>query len=438
MKIKTAEIKMLVLATSVAILTACGGGGGGSKGGGTPTPTDPVQPVATAKLDRNHGGCTVEQPVGGFTNATLDIKDAVWMQVVGQRATATDTLLAGDKETRLRVDVTASGAAALPVGAKLVVAVTNGAATVCEEYTLTAAAATVPASVDYRTLGKSYVATLPDGLPEGTHSYQIVVHAADNSAAAKLWQTGTVKVAKAFTDKVVVYPVTFNGQTATVPSVAELKALVLRTMPHADVTVEKGENITLASLTTASGVAADGGKYRFTYAQMESALSNDIGCLQRHYDVTDPDSIPSAYARTKCIAVYPSNMVFEGADGMATLSGTNILTPSFDATDVSGVTGPYSSHWLTRGARVFAHEYGHVLGLGHAKCGTTEYLDNKDGVYRLYENGRLGSLAMGYDAGNDFYFADTAGTEFADLMSYCGKEWMSDKGYRAVIGYMAR
>lgn len=91
-------------------------------------------------------------------------------------------------------------------------------------------------------------------------------------------------------------------------------------------------------------------------------------------------------------------------------------------------------------ARTLIHEYGHVLSLGHAKCGTTEYPDNWGGTYRLYDNGRLGPVAMGFDTRDGltpYYFADSVtGTEFADIMSYCGKEWASDRGYRAVIDYL--
>lgn len=461
MNIALSHIKTLAAISTMAIMTACGGGSGG--GGGTPatpttptTPTMPTPPVATGSVTRTAAGCSIAQKLGGFTDATLEIKDATWLQVVGQKvddssASASDkTLLAAEKDARVRIDVTAAAAGtALPADAKLQLAVTSGGTTTCEEFTLTSASAAAPTSVDYRTLDKSYVATIPAAkLKEGTISYQIVVHAADAAAAPKLYKQGSVVVSPKITDKIVIYPISFDGQTGSLPSVAEIKRLILRTMPHADVTITVAPATTLATLTTSNGTNR-GSYYEFAGTKMRDALNDLANTCAADYPAPmvnesgelDPTAGPwqQRNKAEKCFGIYPNNVRFD-EPGLALLANRTLLAQSFTATDDLSVSGPYTSHWLTSGARVLVHEYGHVLSLGHAKCGTTEFPDNWGGTYRLYNNGRLGPIGMGFDTRDGttpYYFADSVtGTEFADMMSYCGKQWTSDRGYRAVIDYL--
>lgn len=476
MHITFARLTGCAAIAAVIFLTACGGGSGGDSGGGSstptpgggtpttptdPTPVDPVPPVATGSLTRTvststPAACSIEQRLGGFTDGTLEIKDATWLQVVGQKVDdsamrpSDKTLLVAGKEARIRVDVTAATAGtALPIEAKLQLAVTTPHGVTCEEIPLVSASAEAPTSVDYRVLDMSYVGVIQaDKLKEGTISYQIVVHAADSTAADKLYRKGTVVVSPRITDKVVIYPIIFDGQIGSLPSTTEIKRLILRTMPHADVTVTVVPSITLPTLTKANGVD-HGSYYLFTGSKMQDALwelrakcDNDYPLSSYSYEVAPGHwvSVDDANKKEKCFGIFPSNVAFDAGAGMALQSGRVLLTRGFSATDVT-LSDPYAGAWLAPSALSLVHEYGHVLSLGHAKCGTTDYLDNWWGTYRLYDDGRLGPVGMGFDTRDGvtpYYFhAGSKADWFADFMSYCGYMWwMSDRGHRAIIDYL--
>ena len=67
--------------------------------------------------------------------------------------------------------------------------------------------------------------------------------------------------------------------------------------------------------------------------------------------------------------------------------------------------------------RTIAHELGHNMFLWHAPCGVTGW--GVDGVYP-YPTGRIG--VWGYDFANGRLISP----DWADVMSYCGPEWISD------------
>ncbi|WP_444996962.1 InlB B-repeat-containing protein [Aliikangiella sp. IMCC44359] len=84
---------------------------------------------------------------------------------------------------------------------------------------------------------------------------------------------------------------------------------------------------------------------------------------------------------------------------------------------VVAVSKPYSG--------TIAHEFGHNFGLPHAPCGGPA---NPDPNFP-YDNARTG--VWGYDLLNKKLKAPT----LADLMSYCGPNWISDYNYKKVAKF---
>jgi hypothetical protein len=137
--------------------------------------------------------------------------------------------------------------------------------------------------------------------------------------------------------------------------------------------------------------------------------------------------------------VFPNNLTFRSATGqvvgIAYVGGITMMAQSVSATDVFSQLSPYgTSHWLDFRALTVAHEYGHLMNLDHAACGGPTDTDR-----RLYPDGRLGGGA-GFDTRRQFYFSsqrlnNSGQPQFGDLMSYCTKEWSSDRGYLATLSY---
>src|SRR5690554_1421833 len=84
---------------------------------------------------------------------------------------------------------------------------------------------------------------------------------------------------------------------------------------------------------------------------------------------------------------------------------------------------------FTASGMTIAHELGHNFNLRHADCGGAggaapgyPYVDARTGTYGVNPHGidYLGYLVQ---------------PEVADLMSYCGPRWISDRNFRAVLNY---
>lgn len=275
----------------------------------------------------------------------------------------------------------------------------------------------------------------------------------------------------------------------------ELKTLIRRTLPFSQVTVEtqRPVEVTLDDMRLVNNANGTSGYYG--YASQADALTKavDMACVAQM-----PKNLPAG-TLTRCVAVLPDNLnlkVDENlteetfADGLPNnvkdalrldldnirldrksphkltiidlggMGWSNLImesgqewpgalfTRSISSVDRDSVAtgdkievlGPYErTHWLTQPARTLVHELGHTAGLGHASCMVLEHDDA-----RLYADGRLGANGMGYDEYAEYYFsvqgAITKGglPQFADVMSYCGKEWMSDKGWRLMIDYLGK
>ncbi len=186
-------------------------------------------------------------------------------------------------------------------------------------------------------------------------------------------------------------------------------------------------SITLGNLLS-SGIAS--------IASMTSVLDEvDNYCAQLN------GSQRTARTAPKCVALFPDTISFRPASGsgqvvgLAYVGGIAMVAQQVLNTDDNTITSPYASrHWMNYRALTLAHEYGHLLNMDHASCGGATGLDP-----RLYSDGRLNG-GGGWDEVRDAYFSSTRldannQPQFADLMSYCGKEWTSDRGYLAELNY---
>jgi hypothetical protein len=81
--------------------------------------------------------------------------------------------------------------------------------------------------------------------------------------------------------------------------------------------------------------------------------------------------------------------------------------------------------YLSSGAHVMAHEVGHNMGRWHAPCGGPS---GTDASYP-YVGGQIGVWGMDLPA---LQLKDPA---TADLMSYCGPSWVSDYNWTGMLGY---
>lgn len=421
--------KLLVCALTLA-LTACGGGGGGSDvqrvRAGIETATD-------GSSRRVNGPCPFSQRLGAASADGLRISRVSLLQTIGQDAGSTATRLVAGKATRVRVDILANSARPAPADRQLLVSV-GGA---CTTLTLDGPSS-VPVSADASTLAGSYVATIPaelvqPGLTLTTVIDNTVAHSA--AEADQLQRIDSIAVAPVVSETLRIIPLVYQGAPGYVTLPSALADLLRRMHPLSNLTLTSGE----ASFAPPS---LNGAANRFNFSGQEStqtmsaALAElDQECIRRN------GSQSSAATSPKCLGVFPDNLSFVSPSdpgrtvvGLAYVGGISMMTQSVAQVDVNTVTSPYaSSHWLDFRAVTVAHEFGHLLNLGHADCGGPSGIDS-----RLHADGRLDG-GSGYDSGRDFFFSSAGdrGSSFGDLMSYCSKEWPSDRGYLAALDYRA-
>jgi hypothetical protein len=105
-------------------------------------------------------------------------------------------------------------------------------------------------------------------------------------------------------------------------------------------------------------------------------------------------------------------------------------TYSFGGTGIGYIGAPAALgvDWTSYRASTAAHEWGHNFNRLHAPCGGPA---NPDPRFP-YPNARIG--AFGYDPRSNRLLQPSG---FADLMSYCSPEWVSDYTYRGVIDWLA-
>lgn len=427
--------RFLLIILSIMV-SACGGGGGGGTSQPTSTNGTSTAPVSmTLSPDGSartvNTNCPFSQALGSARNDGLRIEQVRWLQTVSLDPTQPDTRLAGGKTVKLRVDLLADSARAAPVIRS--VRVYDPATSTCTNYTLSGPN-TVPTSISLDSLSNAFVATLPADKIKPGMGVSIVFDDSTGRTAGEADSTFRYflpSVAPAQTETVRIIPLTILGVTASVSS-ANLGAVLTRLHPISGVTVLTSPALPVTSISVSnlisSGVAS--------ISTMTSLLDEvDNYCAQLN------GSQRSARTAPKCIALFPDTISFRPSSGsgqvvgLAYVGGISLVAQQVLNTDDNTITSPYASrHWMNYRALTLAHEYGHLLNMDHASCGGATGLDP-----RLYSDGRLDG-GGGWDEVRDAYFSSTRldsnnQPQFADLMSYCGKEWASDRGYLAELNY---
>jgi len=417
------------------LLAACGGGGGGS----VASTGGQVNPVVTSSgnVRQITADCSFTQNLGAARLDGLRIDSVRWLQTVAQDPEQSSTRLVAGKAVKVRVDVLANSIVSSPATRKL--RVYDPGTSSCTDYILSGPSS-VPVSSNVDTLTTAYTATLPASAVKPGMSVAIFLDDASGRSATEADQTYRYyqpTVVPAVTEQIRLIPITFAGSTGYVGSTTDVARLLERLMPVSQALVTTEAPFTPTLLTLASLLSV-GSVNVGSLTNMQTLLSElDDHCASLN------GSQASARTAPKCIGVFPDNLVFKQLlssssqyVGLGYVGGIALIAQSVPVIEQSGVNSPYdSNHWLTYRATTIAHEFGHLLNLNHGNCGGATGIDP-----RLYSDGRLGSGA-GYDSYRDFYFSATRTSggvsQFADLMSYCGKEWMSDKGWQAALGYRA-
>jgi len=413
-----------LLAVSI-LLTACGGGGGGSvNSASNDTPSIPTSVAAS---------CQQQSIIGTAANDGLRIARVSWLQVVDQLADD-QALLVSEKATRLRVDVIADSVRNAPGRREL--RVQDPVTGECSLLSMTGPAR-IPTRVDETTLANSFVVDIPPNLMKSGTRFNLLiddVSGRSEAESALVKRSLTPRIAPAIREILYVIPISLGGRTGYIPSDSnQLAGLLTRLHPVSEVRIAQTAPFTPSGiLATAASALGSGLNFNGTLSDMQSLLN-----AVDDYCQTLAQGNRAALS-PKCLGVFPDQLLFRPAGstnslytGLAFVGGITMLTQSFNRVDVMSVGSPYlSSHWIDDRALTVAHEYGHLLDLDHAACGGASGTDP-----RLYEDGRL-NAGSGFDVIRGVFFSAAGRTnEFADLMSYCGKEWTSDRGYQASLNY---
>ncbi|MDZ4387676.1 MAG: hypothetical protein U0998_10885 [Moraxellaceae bacterium] len=428
-----------VLTLLSILLAGCGGGGGGQSTDSTANPTSSPNPTVT--LDESSRTINAECPItqtlmpSGTRGDGMRIDDISWLQTVQLDPDHPDTRMVAGKAIKLRVDLLADTNPLSPL--QRVARIYDPVSKSCKDLALSGPSR-VPASTNVESLTTAYSVTIPAELVKPNMSVSVLFN--DNTGrsvaeANQIYRVLRPVIRPAITETIRVIPIQLLTQLGSFSSSQDLSDLITRLYPVTNVNVVVQQPFVLSSGLISSLIGLLGGTYQGTIGQMQTLLSQlDDHCQSLNGNANNSRTAP------KCVALLPSNLIFRPSGsttsqivGLAYVGGITMLTRSISSID-TGVTSPYlSGHWIGFDAMTFAHEYGHLLNLDHANCGSPSMLDP-----RLYSDGRLGGGA-GWDAVKDVYFSSqrqlNGQPQFADVMSYCGKEWMSDRGYLASLGY---
>lgn len=420
--------------TLSALVSACGGGGGGSSSpANDPVSSTPVvitTPSNNASLREISGDCRFTQNLGAPRNDNLRISSVSWLQSVQLNSDAPDTRLAGGKAVKMRIDVLASNSPLTPVVRNIRVYDPDTAT--CTTLPVSAPYR-VPGSINTRDLNSAMTADIPANLVKPGMSVALWLDDGAGRSASEAdatYRILTPRVAPIIEETVRIIPIRLLGTTGNINSAADIESLLERLYPVSKVNVVSAPAFDVGGLLTGL-LSGNGGLLSGTIGQMQNLLDLlDDRCAALNGRQSSARSAP------KCIGMLPNNLIFNSSSGsgqvvgLAYVGGTTLLARAVTTVDNLGVNSPYSgNHWINFNAMTLAHEFGHLMDLDHAACGGATGLDP-----RLYSDGQLGNGA-GYDAVRGAYFSSANTDEFADVMSYCGKEWMSDRGYLAAMAY---
>lgn len=411
-----------------------------------PVSPEPMAPAPSAKVRTVAAtSCPVQQQLGDAQQDGLHIAAVHWLQVVSQSGDDPDTVLAGEKAVRVRVDVLADKTGIAPVNPML--HVYDPRSQRCQSIGLRGPA-TYPETIDPLTLKTAFVADLPADLVRTNIAVVVDVASASGrtpTEADKTYVELKPRVAAAISADVRFIPLTMAGHTGRIEvTKAEAASLLLRLFPYSKVTAHIDTPLVIQTIpasefhTTGLGILFDTGNQ-----DNDKKITRELHARCQRLSA---QNLP-AHRAVKCVGLLPTEVKpvsFSGSDPghqagwvVNTISNTVLVAPSLLQVDDRSVHAPDTGrHWLSDNALTLAHEYGHVLSLDHAGC------DARDHDQRFHAKGTLGTAGAGYDSVRDFYFSAESkkadGTpRFHDLMSYCKLQWMSDLGYRQAIAYLA-
>ncbi len=433
------DYRALVLAT--LLLTGCGGGGGGGNAAQTSTGGSSSGNSTISYDDSSrtiNSECPITQTLltNGVRADGMRIDDISWLQTVQLDPDHADTRMVAGKAIKLRVDLLATTNPLSPL--QRVARVYDPSTGSCTDLALTGPSR-VPAFANIENLtSTAYSVTIPAGLVKPGMTVSVLFN--DNTGRSEAEADETYRVLRpvirpAITETIRVIPIRLLTQQGAFSSTQSLSDLITRLYPVTNVNVVQASPFVVSANLLNSLTLLLGGTYEGSIGQMQNLLSQlDDYCQSLNGSSSNARTAP------KCVGLLPSNLIFRPVGsttsqvvGLAYVGGITMISRSVSSINTN-ITNPYASgHWIGFDAMTFAHEYGHLLNLDHANCGSPSMLDP-----RLYNDGRLGNGA-GWDAVRDIYFSSqrlqNGQPQFADVMSYCGKEWMSDRGYLAALGY---
>lgn len=426
-------------------LAACGGGGSSDRVADTELiSSSPGNPSSTNQSPSNptqirSGECRVSQTIAEARNDNLRIDSVRYLQVVEQDATNSNALLVSNKPLRLRVDILANAGTLAPTSRTA--HVYSPSTHTCQTFLLNGPNE-LPSQVDNTRLDKAFIVDLPASLVQSGLTITVAVD--DNQGRSSAEAARTIRVMRpdvaiGVDETIRIIPLRYKEQVGYATPSA-IKSIIERTAGISSVRVITENEISPEAFTDNNGfLIFSGTPGEFNSTQLGRALDEvDAECDRLNGPQTSARSSP------KCLGVFPDNVRFSSSSlggsgeivGVAYVGGKSMMAQSVSASDDPSISSPYAAlHWLNFRAVTVAHEYGHLLNLNHAACGTSGSRDGKS-----YGDGRIGSNGAGYDSARDFYFSasqrNSAGAlQFGDLMSYCQKEWPSDLGYRAGAVY---
>ncbi len=424
-------IKTSQIAFFSCLLTACGGSGSG--GGNTSSGSGGTNLSASTS-------CSAQQTISSTArNDGLRIESIEWLQTVGQPAAESSTRLVGNKSAFIRVDLVSNTGDLAPTRRELLVSDGSSCRTIPLQ-----GPDRVPTSSNDDFLSTAYTATIPASLMRPGVAVSVVFDDNQGRTITEAERTRALvrpQVSAPVVERLYIIPLQHRGEDGYVDSPQDLSQLLVEMLPLSQVNAELRPVFAAPSLQFGGGgffSLLNNGRTRSDFATMVRVLEEvDELCATLPGRTNNPATSP------KCLGVFPDNIEFSASVlnpnsrvvGVAEISGTSMLAESVRAVDVPNVFGPYqNNHWVEFRAVTVAHEYGHLLSLNHAACGVSGETDS-----RLYNDGRLGGRA-GFDSRRGFFFNSSRRNavgqlQFGDLMSYCLKEWTSDRGYRAMLGY---
>ncbi len=430
-------IRMSVVSGLVVMcLAACGGGsgGGGQGSSGTLQSTPPATVTENGSSRTINSACPVDQNLGGNRGDNLRIASVRWLQTIEMPSDDPDSRLAGGKSVKVRIDLLASGSPLSPSRREL--RVHDPVSGTCTTLPVTGPAR-VPSARDGETLNTAFVATIPAALVKPGMSATLVFDDDSGRTSTEADKTYSIlipAVAPAVKEVIRVIPLTLLGNAGYMNN-AQLAEILTRLYPVSEVEIRVATPLDITSSLLSSLVSGSGGLLVGTIGMMQNLLNTvDDVCASLNGSQRNARTAP------KCLALIPDNLIFQLAGGsgqttgLAFVGGITMLARSVSSVDILNARPYDPTHWITYNAMTVAHEYGHLLDLDHASCGGATGIDP-----RLYPDGHLGGVA-GYDATRNVYFSTNrlnilGDPMFSDVMSYCGKEWMSDRGYLAAMAY---